>query len=26
MLNEVVLKKSTGEAISLPIDARGCVW
>lgn len=26
MLNEVVLKKSTGEFVSLPIDARGCVW
>ena len=26
MLNEVVLKKATGEFVTLPIDARGCVW
>lgn len=26
MLNDVILKKVTGEYTSLPIDARGCVW
>jgi len=26
MLNEVVLKTTTGEFVTLPIDARGCVW
>ena len=26
MLNEVVLKKTTGEFDVLPVDTRGCVW